>query len=52
MGTTAKALYLDFTKAFDRVSQSLLITTFVRSGLEKWMMRWVENQLTARLMAW
>ena len=52
MGRTVKALYLDFSKAFDRVSHSLLITTLVRSGLEKWMMRWMENQLTTRLMAW
>lgn len=52
VGRTVKALYLDFSKAFDRVSHSLLVTTLVRSGLEKWMMRWVENQLTTKLMAW
>lgn len=51
-GRTVKAPNLDFCKAFDRVSCCLLITTLVRSGLEKRIMRWVEKQLTTRLMAW
>lgn len=45
-----KATYLDLSKAFDRVFHGLLVTRLVRYGLEK--MRWVENQLTTRLMTW
>lgn len=52
MGRTVKAVYLDFSKASDRVSHRLLITRLVRSGSEKGLMRWVENQLTTGLVAW
>lgn len=36
-------VYLDCSKAFDTVSYSLFISKFYGCGLDKWMIRWMEN---------
>ena len=35
-------VYLDFSKAFDMVFHSIVITKLVRYGLDKWTIKWVE----------
>ena len=42
----ADVVYLDFSKAFDTVSHSLLLKKLMRYGLDKWSVRWVGNWLT------
>ena len=41
-------LYLDFSKAVDTVSHSLLLEKLMCYGLDKWSVRWVGNWLTGR----
>jgi len=41
-------VYLDFSKAFDIASHSILIMKLRKCGIDKWMVRWVENRLTSR----
>ena len=38
--------YLDFSKAFDTVSQDILIMNLRKCGIDEWMVRKVENWLT------
>jgi len=40
--------YLDFSKAFDRVSHNILLGKLRRCGLDEWSMRWIENWLNGR----
>lgn len=42
---TVDAVQFDFSRAFDKVSQRLLAATLVKRGLDKWMIRWMENWL-------
>lgn len=39
--------YLDFTKAFHTVSHSDVMK-LKKCGIDKWMVRWIENWLTGR----
>ncbi|PKU45212.1 spindle and hypothetical protein [Limosa lapponica baueri] len=39
---------LDFSKAFDTVSHSILIDKFRKCGLDEWTERWIENWLNGR----
>jgi len=41
-GRAAGVAYLDFSEAFDTASCSVLAAKLVRSGLDKWTIRWVE----------
>lgn len=38
-------VYLDINKAFDPLSQRLFITDMLRYMVDKWIIKWVENQL-------
>jgi len=42
-GRAVDAVYLDFSKAFDSVSQNILIGRLRKCGLDEWTMRWTEN---------
>ena len=42
------ALYLDFQKAFDKVSHEKLVLKMKRMGLEDGIVRWIENWLSDR----
>ena len=44
-GKEADVVYLDFSKAFDMVSCTLLIASLLTAGLKKWNMWWVESWL-------
>ena len=47
-GRAVHVVYLDFSKAFDTVSQSILIGKLRKCGLEEWGVRWTENWLNSR----
>ncbi|KXJ69408.1 hypothetical protein RP20_CCG027228 [Aedes albopictus] len=42
------AVYIDFTKAFDRVPHSLTVEKLDRMGLPSWLTRWILSYLTER----
>ena len=39
------AVYLDFSKAFDTVSHSILLEKLAASGLDSYTLCWVKNRL-------
>jgi len=39
---------LDFSKAFDTVSQNILLGKLRTCGLDEWSVRWIENWLNGR----
>ena len=41
-------VYLDFSKAFDTVSQNILIDKLRKCGIDEWTVKWIENWLTGR----
>ena len=41
-------MYLDFPKAFDKVSHSKLLTKMARYGIDDGVVRWVGNWLSGR----
>lgn len=41
-------IYLDVSKAFDIVSNNILLTKLRKFGIDEWTVRWVENCLTGR----
>ncbi|KAK4822152.1 hypothetical protein QYF61_010413 [Mycteria americana] len=41
-------VYLDFTKAFDTISHSILLEKLAAHGLDRHMLRWVKNWLDGR----
>ena len=45
-GSTVNVIYLDFSKAFDTVSHSILIMKMRKCRIDEWTVRWVENWLT------
>ncbi|PKU47143.1 rna-directed dna polymerase from mobile element jockey- hypothetical protein [Limosa lapponica baueri] len=47
-GTAVDVVYLDFSKAFDTVSHSILIGKLRKCGLDEWTVRWIENWLKDR----
>ncbi|GAB0205277.1 mitochondrial enolase superfamily member 1 [Grus japonensis] len=47
-GRAVDVVYLDFSKAFDTVSHSILIGKLRKCGLDEWAVRWVENWLNGR----
>ncbi|GAB0208608.1 mitochondrial enolase superfamily member 1 [Grus japonensis] len=47
-GRAVDVVYLDFSKAFDKVSHNILIGNLRKCGLDEWTVRWVENWLNDR----
>jgi len=47
VGRVVDTVYLDFSKAFNTVSHSLLLEKLMRYSLDKWSVRWVGNWLTS-----
>ncbi|CAM5148950.1 unnamed protein product [Eretmochelys imbricata] len=44
-GKAVDVLFLDFSKAFDTVSHSILASKLKKYGLNKWTIRWIESWL-------
>uniref|UniRef100_A0A8C8S192 Reverse transcriptase domain-containing protein n=1 Tax=Pelusios castaneus TaxID=367368 RepID=A0A8C8S192_9SAUR len=44
-GRAVDVVYLDFSKAFDTVSHSILVGKLRKYGLDEWTVRWIENWL-------
>ncbi|PKU34198.1 rna-directed dna polymerase from mobile element jockey-like [Limosa lapponica baueri] len=47
-GRAVDVVYLDFSKAVDTVSHSILIGKLRKYGLDEWTVRWTENWLNGR----
>ena len=47
-GSPMDAVYLDFQKAFDKVSHSKLLSKMDRYGIDKGVVRWVRSWLSGR----
>ncbi|KAK4823485.1 LOW QUALITY PROTEIN: hypothetical protein QYF61_002549 [Mycteria americana] len=47
-GKAMDVVYLDFSKAFDTVSHSILLEKLAAHGLDGWTLRWVKNWLDGR----
>ncbi|CAM5146443.1 unnamed protein product [Natator depressus] len=45
MGKAVDVIYLDFSKAFDTVSCSILASKLKKYGLDEWTIRWIESWL-------
>ncbi|CAM4712535.1 unnamed protein product [Lepidochelys kempii] len=43
MGKAVDVIYLDFSKAFDTVSHSILSSKLKTYGLDEWTIRWIES---------
>ncbi|CAM4653151.1 unnamed protein product [Lepidochelys kempii] len=44
-GKAVDLIYLDFSKAFDMVSHSILASQLKKYGLDEWTIRWIESWL-------
>ncbi|CAM4566988.1 unnamed protein product [Lepidochelys kempii] len=44
-GKAVDVLFLDFSKAFDTVSHSILVSKLKKYGLDEWTIRWIESWL-------
>ncbi|CAM4592532.1 unnamed protein product [Lepidochelys olivacea] len=44
-GKAVDVLFLDFSKAFDTVSRSILVSKLKKYGLDEWTIRWTESWL-------
>lgn len=51
LGLQTDVIYLDFTKAFDRVNHSILLQKLSNYGLSNWILRWLESYLKDRVQA-
>jgi len=47
-GRAMDVVYLDFSKAFDTVSHSILLGKLRKCGLDEWSVMWIENWLNGR----
>ncbi|KAJ7410615.1 RNA-directed DNA polymerase from mobile element jockey-like protein [Pitangus sulphuratus] len=47
-GRAVGSVYLDFNKAFNTVSQNILIGTLRKCELDEWTVGWIENWLNGR----
>ncbi|CAM4570112.1 unnamed protein product [Lepidochelys kempii] len=48
MGKGVDVIYLDFSKAFDMVSHSILASKLKKYGLDEWIIKWIEIWLDCR----
>ncbi|CAM4657158.1 unnamed protein product [Lepidochelys olivacea] len=48
MGTVVDVIYLDFSKASDRVSHSIPARKLKKYGLDEWTVRWIKSWLDCR----
>ncbi|CAM4608678.1 unnamed protein product [Caretta caretta] len=47
-GKAVDVLFLDFSKAFDTISHSILASKLKKFGLDEWTIRWIESWLDCR----
>ncbi|CAM5165957.1 unnamed protein product [Eretmochelys imbricata] len=47
-GKAVDVLFLDFSKAFDMISHSILASKLKKYGLDEWTIRWIESWLDHR----
>ncbi|CAM4604285.1 unnamed protein product [Caretta caretta] len=47
-GKAVDVLFLDFSKAFDMVSHSILASKLKKYGVDEWTIRWIESWLDCR----
>ena len=47
-GRAMDVVYLDFSKAFDTVSDDILLGKLRKCGLDEWSVKWIENWLNGR----
>ncbi|CAM4715659.1 unnamed protein product, partial [Lepidochelys kempii] len=47
-GKVVDVLFLDFSKAFDTVSHSIVASKLKKYGLDEWTIRWIESWLDCR----
>ncbi|CAM4422758.1 unnamed protein product, partial [Lepidochelys kempii] len=47
-GKAVDVLFIDFSKAFDTVSHSILASKLKKYGLDEWTIRWIESWLDCR----
>jgi len=47
-GRAVDVIYLNFSKAFDTVSHTILVGKLRKCGLGEWTVRWIENWLNGR----
>ncbi|CAM5135214.1 unnamed protein product [Eretmochelys imbricata] len=47
-GKAVDVLFLDFSKAFDTVSHSILASKLEKYGLDEWTIRWIESWIDLR----
>ena len=47
-GNAVDIVYLDFSKAFDKVPHGILVRKLVKTGLDKVMIQWICNWLADR----
>ncbi|CAM5085162.1 unnamed protein product [Eretmochelys imbricata] len=48
MGKAVDVIYLDFGKAFDTISHSVLASKLKKYGLDEWTIKWIESWLDCR----
>jgi len=48
-GRAMDATCLDFCRAFDMVSHSILLSKLERCGLDEWTLRWMRNWLDGHI---
>jgi len=47
-GRAVDVVYLDFSKAFDKVSHNILLGKLRKCGLDEWLVKWIETWLNGR----
>jgi len=47
-GRAVDVVYLNFSKAFNTVSHNIFLGKLRKCGLNKWLVKWIENWLNGR----